>query len=115
MARSRSNAGRYLAVSILVGAAGAADAQILPRGSISITNVGNAAINFRIRSGVTDWSEQSIASGRSVTFDCRCAAFEATIPTDKDSVTRTLPIGRAYRIYWNATDKRWDIGTYAKG
>ena len=50
-----------------------------------------------------------------MTFDCRCAAFEAKIATDKESVTRALAIGQRYRIYWNAAEKRWDIGAIAQG
>ena len=114
MTTSRNNAALYLALAALLATAGPGHAQILPRGSVSITNAGNAQIGFQIRSGVSDWTEQSLASGRSVTFDCRCAAFEVKISTDRENVTRALPIGQRYRIYWNAADKRWDIGALEK-
>jgi hypothetical protein len=111
---SRNSAALCLAFAALLGASGPVHTQILPRGSVSITNVGNAPISFQIRSGVSDWTAQNIASGRSVTFDCRCAAFEVKIPTDHESVTRALAIGQRYRIYWNAAEKRWDIAAFAR-
>jgi hypothetical protein len=104
-----------LVVLAFFGLAGHGQAQILPRGSVTITNVGNAAIKFHMRSGTTDWTEQSIASGANVTFDCRCASFEVKIETDHNDVTRTLVIGQSYRIFWNGAEKRWDIGASARG
>jgi hypothetical protein len=104
-----------LAVLLFFGAAGHGHAQILPRGSVTITNVGNAPIKFQLRSGLSDWTEQSIASGATAKFDCRCAAFEVKIETDKNEVTRSLAIGQQYRIFWNAAEKRWDIGPSARG
>ena len=114
MTSRNSAAALCLASALLLGAYGPLHAQILPRGSVTITNVGNAPISFQIRSGVSDWTEQSIPSGRTVTFDCRCAAFEAKIATDSESVTRALAIGQRYRIYWNAAQKRWDIASIAQ-
>jgi hypothetical protein len=104
-----------LAVLLFLGAAGPGHAQILPRGSVNITNVGNAAIKFHIRSGTTDWTEHGIPSGGNVTFDCRCGSFEVKIATDQNEVTRTLVIGQRYRIYWSAAEKRWDVGAFTQG
>lgn len=103
-----------LAVLAFLGVAGHAHAQILPRGSVTITNVGNTTIKFQIRSGTSDWTEHSIASGATVTFDCRCASFEVKIETDQKEVTRTLVIGQSYRIFWNAAEKKWEIGPFAR-
>ncbi len=101
-----------LAAAMSLAAAGGSGAAIPTRSNVQIVNVGNADLVYEIRPAGGAWAPHKIDKGGSASFDCTdCSGFELRISTgDKAGAVHSLQSGYTYQIFWNASQKAWDVG-----
>lgn len=100
-----------LAAAMALAAVGESGAAIPTRSYVQLVNNGNANLVYEIRPAGGAWTQHTIAKGSTASFDCSdCVGFEMRLSTgDKAGATHVLQSGYTYQIFWNASQKVWDV------
>jgi hypothetical protein len=85
----------------------------LPLAYFHLRNTGDRALRIRVRAMPGDWTEFVIPSGEPMDFRCDGCSnsyVQIAIPTDgRDILVRTLSLQMRYDIFWDYSEKRWDV------
>lgn len=91
----------------------------LPLGYFQLRNVGNRSLRIKVRAMPGDWQDLEVPSGESVALrcgDCTTPYVQIAIPTEgRDIVVRTISLQNRYNIFWDESEKRWDLRTVGAG
>ena len=80
---------------------------------VQVLNSGDRPVRFRVRAEPGDWTEYKIGSEEPLTLtcvNCKTTVVRMAIPTDDRGILiRELDLQWRYQIFWDETDKRWDV------
>lgn len=79
--------------------------------SYNVENPTNTGVNFSISTDNTNWTNHSVSSRKSLTFKLNQGHCFLKIQTSLfKTVNYKIYSGRKYKVYWNETQQKWDLG-----